>query len=290
MMRFGIHVNVQKETVFPVLIPFMYRLKEKRIPFCVNQEARAFINDPSLQGQFVPRDRLVGESDILLSFGGDGTLLSTARLAGESEKPILGVNIGKLGFLTEVEIRELDQAVEQIIGGNFKTEKRTVMEARSDKLPEPVFAFNDFIFVRKEAIRMIRVRVHVDSEFLQSYTADGLIISSPTGSTAYSLSSSGPILTPSLEAFVINPICPHVLTMRPIVISSRQTVQVQLEAPCHALFSADGVIESDISHHDLITVREARHRIHLVKLGHRSFFDVLRSKLNWGEDVRNTGE
>jgi NAD+ kinase len=189
-----------------------------------------------------------------------------------------------------VEIKELDQAMEQIIEGRYAIEERTVMEAHSDKLAAPLFAFNDFVVVRKDAIRMIRVRVHVDHEFLQSYTADGLIISSPTGSTAYSLSSNGPILTPSLEAFVINPICPHMLTMRPLVISSHQVVQIQLEAPCHALFSADGVIESDIDHHDVVIIKEAKHRVHLVKLRHRSFFDILRSKLSWGEDVRNAGE
>ncbi len=289
-MRFGIHVNIQKERVFPVLIPFMYRLLQKRIAFSVNREAQAYVNDPALQRYFVPREELLPASDMLLSFGGDGTLLSTARLAGDTEKPILGVNIGKLGFLTEVETRELDQALDQIIAGKFDVERRMVIEARSEKFNSPVFAYNDFVLVRREAIRMIRVRVDVDNEFLQSYTADGLIISSPTGSTAYSLSSNGPILTPSLEALVINPICPHVLTMRPLVISSKQTIRIQPEAPCHAQFFADGIMEADMNYRDSIAICEARHRIHLVKLGRRSFFDVLRSKLSWGEDARNIAE
>lgn len=289
-MRFGIHVNIQKEQVFPVLIPFMYRLLQKGIAFSVNREAQAYVNDPALQRHFVPREELLPGSDMLLSFGGDGTLLSTARLAGDSEKPILGVNIGKLGFLTEVETRELDQALDQIIAGKYDVERRMVMEARSEKLSGPAYAFNDFVIARKDAIRMIRVRVDVDEEFLQSYTADGLIISSPTGSTAYSLSSSGPILTPSLEALVINPICPHVLTMRPLVISSKQTIRIQPEAPCHAQFFADGVMETDMDHRDAVIIREAHRRIHLVKLGQRSFFDILRTKLSWGEDARNTAE
>lgn len=287
MKHFGICVNTQKDNVFPVITGFLYRLMEQDIPFCINEEARAFLNDPLIRRFCVSGKELVERSDILLSFGGDGTLLSTARLAGDSGKPILGVNIGKLGFLTEVEIKELDEAIRLILEGLYFVEERMMMQAESDIFPTPLYAFNDFVIVRKDAIRMIRIRVEVDEDFLQTYTADGLIIASPTGSTAYSLSSNGPIISPSLDALIINPICPHVLTMRPLVISSRQTVRVELQPPSHALFSSDGVIEADLRYRQVVIIREADRRIRLIRLGKRSFFEILRTKLNWGEDIRN---
>lgn len=283
-MNIGILVNTHKETVFPVLIRFMSWLSEKRVAFAVNQEVKAFINDPSLHRFLKPAATLVKECDLVLSFGGDGTLLSTARLVGRIEKPILGVNIGKLGFLTEVEIGGLYPAVERLLAGHYRIEDRMVLETAH--AGRTFCALNDFAIVRREAIRMIRVRVQVDDEYLQTYTADGLIIATPTGSTAYSLSASGPILTPTLQAIVINPICPHTLTMRPLVISAKQVIHIQPEPGSSAHLTADGYVESDLEPLQPITIRAASHCVKLIKLGERNFYDVLRNKLSWGEDIR----
>ena len=286
-MTFGIIINVQKENVIPILPKFLSWLIEKKYDFLVDKEAQKICKDQDIlkQVRFEDEETLAKRSDMLISFGGDGTLLMTARLAGDSGKPILGVNVGKLGFLTEVETKELEEAFERVSAKKFHLEQRMVLEARWDS--NVAYALNDFVLVRGETVRFIKIRTEVDGEFLNNYIADGLIVATPTGSTAYSLSSNGPILTPTLEAVIINPICPHTLTARPLVINSDRTIKLTLESHDTVLLTADGREDAQITTGQSVTIRQAKHKINLVRFGERNFFEVLRSKLHWGEDVRN---
>jgi NAD+ kinase len=286
-MRFGIVVNIQKETIVPILKDFLDVLIANHCDFQINQEARMIIRERSLleKIRFVEKENMVDAADCLISFGGDGTLLQTARMIGQTEKPILGVNIGKLGYLTEVETSDIQNDVERLKHGKYEIEKRMVLEARWGA--SRVFALNDFAIVKSAAGRLIRVKAHVDGKFLNTYSADGLIIASPTGSTAYSLSANGPILSPMLNAFIINPICPHTLMARPLVISSDQKIQLRVERGYKAILTADGQDETELTNDDEVTIGEASHRVHLIRLGERTYFEILRSKLRWGEDARN---
>jgi NAD+ kinase len=286
-MTFGIIINIQKENVVPILPKFLSWLLEKKYDFIVDREAKKICKDQALiqQIRFEEEETLAKKSDVLISFGGDGTLLMTARLAGDSGKPILGVNVGKLGFLTEVETKELELAFERIQAKNYQIEERMVLEARWDR--HVSYALNDFVLVRGATVRFIKIRTEVDAEFLNTYIADGLIVATPTGSTAYSLSANGPILSPTLEAVIINPICPHTLTARPLVINSDRTIQLTLESHDMVLLTADGHEEAQIGAGQSVTIRQAKHKIHLIRFGDHNFFEVLRNKLHWGEDVRN---
>ncbi|KAB2878539.1 hypothetical protein F9K33_12660 [bacterium] len=286
-MTFGIIVNVQKENVIPILPKFLAWLIEKNYDFVVDQDAEKICKDKKLANKipFAEEEELAKQSDYLISFGGDGTLLMTARLAGDSGKPILGVNVGKLGFLTEVETKELEQAFERVKAKDYHLEQRMVLEARWDS--EAAYALNDFVLVRGETVRFIKIRTEVDEAFLNTYIADGLIVATPTGSTAYSLSANGPILAPTLEAIIINPICPHTLTARPLVINSDRTVRLTLESHETVKLTADGHEDADIHTGTSVTIKQAAHKINLIRFGERNFFEVLRNKLHWGEDVRN---
>lgn len=286
-MRFGIIVNVQKENVVPILPKFLSWLIEKKYDFIVDQDAKKICKDKKLlEGiRFEEKEALIRLSDYLISFGGDGTLLMTARLVGASGKPILGVNVGKLGFLTEVETKELEHAFERLSAKDYQLEQRMTLEARWDS--NVAYALNDFVLVRGETVRFIKIRTEVDGTFLNNYIADGLIVATPTGSTAYSLSANGPILTPTLDAIIINPICPHTLTARPLVINSDRTIRLTLESHEIVKLTADGREDAQIQTGQSVTIRQAAHKINLIRFGERNFFDVLRSKLHWGEDVRN---
>lgn len=285
-MRFGIVVNIQKETVVPILKDFLGVLIANRCDFVINREAVTIVTDRSVQERirFVEKEKMVDEVDCLISFGGDGTLLQTARMVGKTEKPILGVNIGKLGYLTEVETRDIQNAIERLQDGKYEIEKRMMLEASWGT--SKVFALNDVAVIKSAAGRLIRVRAHVDGKFLNTYTADGLIIASPTGSTAYSLSANGPILSPTLNALIINPICPHTLMARPLVIGSDQKIQLRVEQGYKAILTADGQEEGELTGDSEVAISEASHRVHLIRLGERTYFEILRSKLRWGEDAR----
>ncbi len=286
-MTFGIIINIQKENVVPILPKFLTWLIDKKFDFIVDRDAQKICKDQNLLKLvcFEEESILAEKSDVLISFGGDGTLLMTARLAGDSGKPILGVNVGKLGFLTEVETKELEHAFERISTKHYHIEQRMVLEARWNS--HTAYALNDFVLVRGETVRFIKIRTDVDDEYLNTYIADGLIVATPTGSTAYSLSANGPILSPTLEAVIVNPICPHTLTARPLVINSDRAVRLTLESHDTVLLTADGHEEAQIGHGESVTIRQAKHKIHLIRFGEHNFFEVLRNKLHWGEDVRN---
>lgn len=285
-MRLGIVINRDKARAAESVMELCKALDQRGIEVYINRDAATLIQG-SCPARSVEMDVLGRDCDFILSFGGDGTLLAAARAVGSFGKPILGVNIGKLGFLTAVETSDLLHAVERLIAGDYRTESRLVLHAQLEG-HAPIFALNDLVVIRSDAARMIRIRVDIDGTFLNRYTADGLIVATPTGSTAYSLSANGPILTPSLDALVINPICPHTLTMRPIVVGGTQEIRLHLEDDYTAFLTSDGQEEQRLTGGEIITIRKAAHTIQLVRFPEKDFFDILRGKLHWGEDARTS--
>lgn len=223
--------------------------------------------------------------DLVIVLGGDGTLLSVARTVG-SRSPILGVNLGRLGFLTEVARAELYPRLVQILAGDFVREQRSMLdiELRRDGRRLATFrAFNDMVIAKSALSRIIQLEVQVRGHLMAHYRADGLIISTPTGSTAYNLSAGGPIVYPGLPVMVLTPICPHVLAIRPIVVPDSEAIEVLLDSPREKVFlTVDGQEGAQLAHRDQIVVKRSDSEATLVRLPDRTFYDGLREKLKWG--------
>jgi NAD+ kinase len=229
---------------------------------------------------------LPSQCDLIVVLGGDGTLLSVARLVGDLGVPILGVNLGGLGFLTATTLEEMFPAMDRVLAGDIVLDDRMMLAAqvrrRGERLTSHV-ALNDVVITKSAMSRIINLAVSVEGQHATSYRADGLIISTPTGSTAYSLSAGGPILFPTMDAVVLTPICSHTLTNRPIVLPGSQRVEVTLMTDQDVMLTLDGQVGLALREHDTVEVRQAPARIRLVRFPHKDFFSVLRAKLKWGE-------
>lgn len=231
------------------------------------------------------------EIDIAISLGGDGTLLRTARFLAGAPVPILGVNLGRLGFLTTCGPGEVESALRMLASGEYEVEKRMALrgdalrgDARSDAYSGETWgALNDFVMHKGGFARMLTVRVTVDGDILGVYTADGIVIASPTGSTAYSLSAGGPLITPSLESIIITPVSAHTLAIRPIVVPPDVEVSLEaIEGPDEVLVTVDGQAGARFGRGDRLLVRRAARPVCIVRFPGSSFFDRLRVKLGWG--------
>ena len=237
------------------------------------------------EGTFVSVKELGSCSDLLVALGGDGTILRAAQVSRYSDVPILGVNLGRLGFLAGVGVEEVKEALERVLRGAYRIERRMAMTAElegDDR--EGVFAINDVVLEKGVSARMIEVEIHVGEAFVSLYLADGLILSSPTGSTAYSMSAGGPIVYPEMDALIITPICPHSLSVRPMVVPGEMTVRVRMRSdrgePMR--LTADGQMGRVLRSEDRVMVRRSPHRVPLITFEGQSFYQVLRTKLMWG--------
>jgi NAD+ kinase len=227
---------------------------------------------------------LARATDLLMVFGGDGTMLSVARAVAGIPTPILGVKVGGLGFLTHVQGGELAEALRKTWAGDYTTEVRPLIEARGHSCGRPFIekALNDFVVSRGGSSRLIEVRVWVDGEWLTDYRSDGLIVSSPTGSTAYSMAAGGAIVSPKAEVFTLTPICPHTLSDRSVIVPLMATVKVQvLSQKVDTIATADGQVQWPMRTGDVIEVRRSAQELKLLNPGGISFFDTLQRKLNW---------
>ena len=286
-MRFGIIGNLQKPGLRDAVRRLMDLLTRSRTPFCLEKELALLVGAPAEVCASSLEDCLAS-SDMMIALGGDGTILATARLVGQSEIPILGVNLGKLGFLAEISPEEMDQALGEILEHRYLVEERLVLEGTTPARPGKVYhAVNDFVVDKSRSSRIIDIETHIDGTFAVTYRADGLIISTPTGSTGYALSSGGPIVSPGSRVFGITPISPHTLSGRPIIVPDSGRIRVVVRAHSdEVLFSADGQIEEFLKPPAEINIRRADYALKLVKRMDRSYFDVLRAKLFWGQDAR----
>jgi NAD+ kinase len=233
---------------------------------------------------FADAATLARQVDLLVVFGGDGTMLRVAREIAGSRTPILGVNIGGLGFLTAVPSSNLPQALKCVWNGSFKFESRVLLHATgcSDGRPVNETALNDIVIGRGITSRLIELDVRVDGDPLARYRCDGLIVSSPTGSTAYSLAAGGAVVFPTSEVFALTPICPHTLSNRSLILPLDATIDVTIITPKPAtILSADGQVVSQLAAGDKITVRRARRTVRLIHLAGSSFCETLRGKLHW---------
>jgi len=227
---------------------------------------------------------LARKVDLLVVFGGDGTMLRVAREIAGSRTPILGVNIGGLGFLTAVPSARLQTALKSVWNGHFKYESRVLLQAtgRCSGRPVKQTALNDFVIGRGIASRLIELDVSVDGDPLTRYRCDGLIVSSPTGSTAYSLAAGGAVVFPTAEVFALTPICPHTLSNRSLILPLTATIEARVVSPKPAtILSADGQVVSELATGDKITLKRARRSVRLMHLGGGSFCETLRCKLHW---------
>jgi len=228
-------------------------------------------------------------TDYLISLGGDGTFLDTVLLVGSNEIPVLGINTGRLGFLSNTDTSEISYAIACLKQKDFKIEYRSILHIESDHIDfgNDDFALNEVSIMKRDTSSMITIHVNLDGSHLNSYWADGLIISTATGSTAYSLSCGGPILTPSSESFVITPIAPHNLNVRPIVISDSSKLELVIEGRTDSSLVALDSRSYELNHESCLRIRKADHKIALIQLPKHTFLSSLRNKLNWGLDKRN---
>jgi NAD+ kinase len=240
-----------------------------------------------LAGRGLRREEMGGKIDWLIVLGGDGTLLAAARAMGANQVPILAVNLGGLGFLTSVTLDELYPVLEKVLAGTANLSGRMMLQAEilhDGKTSDKQIALNDAVANKAALARMLDFDVHVDGHHVGRYRADGLIVATPTGSTAYSLAAGGPIIHPDLDAFVITPICPHMLTNRPLVVPD--TAKVELDfAPAHepVYLTMDGQIGFQLDAKDRVVITKSQHKVQVVKPPTMTYYEILRSKLRWSE-------
>jgi NAD+ kinase len=291
---FGIIANKQKPDIADLVQGLRSWLEQK--------DARVLLwddlSDMVSGGDFKPIEVVAGESDIVVAVGGDGTLLRAARAVGSQMTPILGVNIGSLGFLTEVTVSEVYEALEEIIQGGYRYEDRMNIDAvvkRDGTEISRFTALNDMVINKGALSRVIGMKTAIDSNYLATYTADGLIVSTPTGSTAYSLSAGGPIVNPAMEAIIATPICPHTLAIRPMILAPDQQLSVELSAgdsvhgKPEVKLTVDGQVGFEMASGDTVVFTKSDRRTRLVLSGYRTFYEVLRDKLKWG-DIRRRSQ
>ncbi len=301
-LSIGIVGNIAKPSICETACALIRILEERGIKFSVQSEMAAQMEATgsySAGRNAMKSSEIPGCSDIVVSLGGDGTILRTAKLVGETGKPILGINLGKLGFLAELNFDELRNSIDELFKGKFNIEERTALVASFEKEGKPatIFALNDIVIDKAGSSRMIDLETYVDSEYLITYRADGIVISTPTGSTGYSLSTGGPIISPESRVIAISPISPHTLTARPVIVPDNSEIRVVVRSDSQSqvdmtpvqkqvMVNADGQTSHLLAQPAEIKVSLAPHRIKLLRKSKNGFFNLLRTKLMWGVDIR----
>src|SRR5215472_3119578 len=272
-----------KQELAGILPDLLTWLRRRHYTIYMDEETARYTNG----GHVMSREEIGSKHpDFALVLGGDGTLLSAARAVAHEGVPILAVNLGSLGFLTEVPLSELYDALEACDCDHCPVELRSVLEChlmRGTDCISQHFALNDVVVNNSAISRLVEFDLYIDGNFVFLYKADGVIIASPTGSTAYSLAAGGPVLMPSVDAFVVTPVCPHSLTHRPLVVTQDSEIELRIETgEEQAFLSIDGQVGLPVQHGDRVVCRRAGHKVKLLRL-RRTFFEVLREKLKWGE-------
>lgn len=282
MKKIGIICKTGKTEPIEILKGLLPWFKQKGCETYIDSEAASHLN---IEG--TPRTHIPGKAEIILVLGGDGTMLSVARLVGEKGIPILGVNIGGLGFLTAVQKNELYEVLEKVLKNGCPIEERIMLSAcvfRHSECISDYIVVNDVVVNKGALARVIDLETYIDSNLVASFKADGLIVSTPTGSTAYALSAGGPILYPTLRAIVLAPICPHTLSNRPIVLPDDITIEIMLRSRNEDVFlTIDGQVGFSLRQNDIVTVKKSPFKAKFFVPCERDYFKILRTKLKWGE-------
>lgn len=290
-MKIGIHGKEFKRQTAPVIQRIFELLSGEEI--YISEKFETYLRAPAFRKfswKIYQPEQLAKENiDLFISIGGDGTLLETISHIGKLELPVLGINTGRLGFLATTSKDEIETALPQVLSQKYRLDKRAVLrlESNSEVFGRLNFALNDFTIVKKDTSSMITIHTTIDGEFLNSYWADGIIVATPTGSTGYSLSCGGPLIFPRSGNFVITPVSPHTLTVRPIVVSDSSEISFRIEGRSKkflvSLDSRIATIDSSV----VLTVKKADFKVVLIQLEGQHYFKTLRQKLNWGLDIRN---
>jgi NAD+ kinase len=281
----GIISRPRRQDIALVVPPLVRWLQDHGAKVACDSETSDCLG--SIAVQSLRREELPTATDLLIVLGGDGTLLSAARLSTDHGVLILAVNLGGMGFLTTVSQDEMYADLEEIFRGEHRVSERVMLEAeivRSGVVSRRQIALNDAVLNKAALARIMDLELRVDGEYVTTYKADGLIFSTPTGSTAYSLSAGGPIVYPIVEAFVVTPICPHTLTHRPLVIPDSATIEVSFKSQDQAVFlTLDGQIGVELAPGDTVRMRKAARKLLLVRPSRKTYYEILRNKLKWGE-------
>ncbi len=291
-MRIGIHGKDLQNKSSRFLIKVLDALQQRQVETWVSDKFLKLVKPDKLASyklKSFDHDANLRNLDFFLSLGGDGTMLESVTYIGKAEVPILGINTGRLGFLATNSRDDFEAAIESLVNGNYTIDTRSLLKLiSSPKLFGTLnFALNDFTIIKKDTSAMITVHVYVDGQLLNSYWADGIIVSTPTGSTGYSLSCGGPLVYPESESLIITPVSPHNLGTRPIVISDRSEITFQIEGRSKKyLVSLDSRFET-IDESVKLKIKKERFHVKLVQLEGQHYFQTLRQKLNWGLDIRN---
>ena len=282
--RVGIISKPKKLEVREIVPSLLEWLHERGIETFIDKETGAIMETKE---HCLSRNSMPTQVDLLVVLGGDGTLLATARALNRKPVPILAVNLGGLGFLTEVTREELYPTLEMVVAGTHQTDRRVQIEGeliRADEILAPFLALNDVVLNKGAIARIFDFEVRVNGELVSTYKSDGLIVSTPTGSTAYSLAAGGPIVTPSVEAFLVTPICAHTLTHRPLVLPNSVKIDVTVKSLREAAYlTVDGQVGIAAHSEDVVRMRKADSSVELVRPPATSYFEILQKKLKWGE-------
>ncbi len=280
--KVAVTLNPARKDVFEKAKPVFKWLQKKKVDILVSRD---IFPTSFNQAELTTNEDIRKEAELIISLGGDGTLFRAARDFSPWGIPILGINLGGLGFLTEIALNKFEEGLESVLSKNYTIEKRMMLEAfiiSSTQKTLNFIALNDVVISKVYLPRIVSLKTFISGEFVTTYSADGLIISTPTGSTAYSLSAGGPVVHPDLKAIILSPICAHTLAIRPLIISDQESVKVVPEPPVKdILLTIDGQIGHSIKEGDKIEVRKSPHQAKLVRLKEKSFFKILRSKLGW---------
>ena len=279
----GVIAKPSRENTRNVLETLLPWLRQRTRTILLDKDTAATVQETST----LSRAEVAQEAQLMLVLGGDGTFLSVARMIGDRGTPILGVNLGSLGFLTEITLEDLYPTLEKVLAGDYRVEERLMLSAAivSAGVESPrQLALNDVVINKGALARIIHLETHINRQYVTTFRADGLIVATPTGSTAYSLSAGGPIVYPTMDALILSPICPHTVTNRPLVVPGDSVLEITLKTPSeNVMVTLDGQVGLPIQHEDTLRVQRARTRIRVVQPYRKNYFEILRMKLKWGE-------
>ncbi len=289
-MKLGIIPNTSKENIVEVVTLLIKKLEGHNFEPTFSSEFKKIVSDIALfeKYEYLSNENLFTKNDLIVSIGGDGTLLTSSYDGRNYGTPVLGVNFGKLGFLAEYEINNLDKLITELENGEYKIEERmTLCGECADDDRKSLFAINDIVIDKGHWPKMIEMELRIDDEYVSTFSADGIIVSTPTGSTGYSLSVGGPIVNPVAKVITISPISPHTLTMRPLVISDSQKVTIIVKTDHDKIHvNCDGQRVTHYKSPKEFTIYSSETPIKLLRTKSTSYYDILRNKLYWGIDVR----
>jgi NAD+ kinase len=282
--KVGIVSKPKKLEIREIVPPLLKWLRERDIDVCIDGETGTIINNSEL---CMTRNAMSGAVDLLIVLGGDGTLLAMARALNRKPVPVLAVNLGGLGFLTVITLEELYPTLESVLKGDYCSERRVQIEGsliRNHEVIASFLALNDAVLNKGAISRILDFELHVDGQFVSSYKSDGLIVSTPTGSTAYSLAAGGPITVPTVKAFIVTPICAHTLTHRPLVLPDTARIEIAVTSHLEAAYlTVDGQVGIATHNEDRVRLKKADSYVELIQSPIKDYFKILQQKLKWGE-------